>query len=411
MTLNLRSQICMAARQDNVIGKLLVVDDNEMNRDTLSRRLIRAGHTVDLADGGRPALDMIPTGQYDAVLLDVMMPDVDGFEVLEKVRETLSPEQLPIIMVTAKTDSDTIVAALKLGANDYVTKPLDYPVVRARIQTQLALKKARENLAKAHDRMKHDLEAAAEIQRASLPEEFQRAGYQFDWRFFPCEELGGDGLKFTALDDDNVVICLWDVAGHGVSAGLLSVSIAHMLSPGLGRSTLAFEHNDGKVVPVAPAVVAHRLNERFPMDENASRFFTLCYGVLNTRTGTFRYVSAGHPAPVLINSDGVALTEEAETIGGVPIGMVSSNVGDYQENEITLSPGDRMYIYSDGFDEQSNAEDVLFGKARLSKWCTEQVQQSVDNVAEKLYDHLLSWSESTGLSDDASMIVIERNRA
>ena len=132
----------MAARQDSVLGKLLVVDDNEMNRDTLSRRLIRAGHTVDLADGGQTALDMISAGQYDAVLLDVMMPDVDGFEVLKTVRESLSPEQLPIIMATAKTDSDTIVAALNSGANDYVTKPLDFPVVRARIQTQLAFEKS-----------------------------------------------------------------------------------------------------------------------------------------------------------------------------------------------------------------------------------------------------------------------------
>ena len=233
----------MAARQDSVLGKLLVVDDNEMNRDTLSRRLIRAGHTVDLADGGQSALDMISAGQYDAVLLDVMMPDVDGFEVLKTVRENLSPEQLPIIMATAKTDSDTIVAALNSGANDYVTKPLDFPVVRARIQTQLALKKARESLSEANSRMKRELEVAAEVQRASLPDEFEREGYQFSWRFFPCDELGGDGLKFSALDEDTVVVCLWDVSGHGVSAGLLSVSIAHMLSPGLSQSSLAFEHN------------------------------------------------------------------------------------------------------------------------------------------------------------------------
>ena len=399
----------MAARQDTVIGKLLVVDDNEMNRDTLSRRLIRAGHTVDLADGGQKALEMIPAGQYDAVLLDVMMPDVDGFEVLRQVRESLSAEQLPIIMATAKTDSDTIVEALNLGANDYVTKPLDFPVVRARIQTQLALKKARESLSEAHGRMKRELEVAAEIQRASLPDEFQQEGYQFSWRFFPCDELGGDGLKFSAVNDDTVVVCLWDVAGHGVSAGLLSVSISHMLSPGLSQSTLAFERNNGDVSAVPPALVAHRLNERFPMSENASRFFTLCYGVLNTRTGTFRYVSAGHPAPVLVNSGGVDLNAKSEQINGVPIGMVSSNSDDYHENEITLSPGDRLYIYSDGFDEQFNAEEEQFGEDRLRQWCAEQVQQPVENVAEKLYDHLLTWSQSAGLNDDASMIAIERH--
>ena len=401
----------MPAKQDNVLGKLLVVDDNEMNRDTLSRRLIRAGHTVDLADGGQSALDMISAGQYDAVLLDVMMPDVDGFEVLKTVRENLSPEQLPIIMATAKTDSDTIVAALNSGANDYVTKPLDFPVVRARIQTQLALKKARESLSEANHRMKRELEVAAEVQRASLPDEFEREGYQFCWRFFPCDELGGDGLKFSALNEDTVVICLWDVSGHGVSAGLLSVSIAHMLSPGLSQSTLAFEHNNGEVNAVSPALVAQRLNERFPMSENANRFFTLCYGVLNTRTGTFRYVSAGHPTPLLINSKGEVVTAPTEQINSFPIGMVSADTGDFHENEIKLSHGDRMYIYSDGFDEQATAEQEEFGEDRLREWCAEQAQQPVENIAANLYDHLLTWSQSAGLKDDASLIVIERNDA
>ena len=401
----------MAARLDAVVGKLLVVDDNEMNRDTLSRRLIRAGHAVDLADGGQAALEMIPDGQYDAVLLDVMMPEVDGFEVLRQVRTSITPEQLPIIMATAKTDSETIVEALKLGANDYVTKPLDYPVVRARIQTQLALKAARMSLATAHDRMKQDLEAAAEIQQATLPEEFHREGYQFAWRLFPCDELGGDGIKFADLDDENVVICLWDVAGHGVSAGLLSVSIAHMLIPSLSRSSLAFERKEGKVSPVSPAEVAHRLNERFPMDENASRFFTLCYGILNTQTGIFRYVSAGHPEPVLVSSEGTVLSAEEEPVGAIPIGMVSASAGDYHENEITLSPGDRLHIYSDGFDEQTDADDAMFGKVRLRQWCAQQMQHPVEDVAEKLYAHLLTWSQSTGLNDDASMIVIERNHS
>ena len=174
----------MASKHDEVIGKLLVVDDNEANRDTLSRRLKRAGHDVDVADGGQVALQMIAETPYDVILLDVMMPEVDGFEVLKQVRETTPADHLPIIMATAKTDSDTIVDALEMGANDYVTKPLDFPVVRARVQTQLALKKARESLADAHDRMKHDLEAAAEVQMATLPDEVEVDGYEFAWRIF-----------------------------------------------------------------------------------------------------------------------------------------------------------------------------------------------------------------------------------
>jgi two-component system sensor histidine kinase/response regulator len=126
------------------IGRILVVDDNEMNRDMLSRRLTKMGHTVDIAIDGRQALDILEIKKFDLVLLDVMMPEISGLEVLEKVRKKHTIADLPIIMVTAKDQSEDIVEALKLGANDYVTKPVDFPVANARIQTQLKLKRLAE---------------------------------------------------------------------------------------------------------------------------------------------------------------------------------------------------------------------------------------------------------------------------
>ena len=118
-------------------GKLLVVDDNEMNRDMLSRRLSRRGHTVVMADNGQKALELIEQQSFDVVLLDIMMPGISGIEVLEIIRRSYSASDLPVIMATAKADSEDVVAALKLGANDYVIKPLDFPIVLARVQAQL----------------------------------------------------------------------------------------------------------------------------------------------------------------------------------------------------------------------------------------------------------------------------------
>ena len=129
-------------------GALLVVDDDEMNRDMLSWRLLRSGYTVALAASGREALDLIAAGSFDLVLLDVMMPDLNGMDVLQTLRQTYTPSQLPVIMATAKGESEDVVEALKLGANDYVTKPIDYPVALARIQTQLSRKCAEESLRK-----------------------------------------------------------------------------------------------------------------------------------------------------------------------------------------------------------------------------------------------------------------------
>ncbi len=156
----------MAWSSDHVMekGHILVVDDNEMNRDMLTRRLSRCGFTVIAAADGQEALDKIAEHSFDVIVLDITMPRVDGMEVLRRVRETTTATDLPIIMATAKSDSLDVVRALEMGANDYVTKPLDFQVVLARVRTQVSLKRAREDLKLAHARMKADLDAAARVQ-------------------------------------------------------------------------------------------------------------------------------------------------------------------------------------------------------------------------------------------------------
>ncbi len=131
---------------DTAQGSLLVVDDNPMNRDMLARRLARRGYTVAVAADGQEALTMIEAQQFDLVLLDIMMPGISGLDVLKSLRQRYSVTDLPVIMATAKDQSEDIVAALQLGANDYVTKPLDFPVVLARTQTQLSLKRAMQEI-------------------------------------------------------------------------------------------------------------------------------------------------------------------------------------------------------------------------------------------------------------------------
>ena len=125
---------------------LLVVDDNEQNRDMLSRRLARRGYAVATADGGAQALEMIRAAPVDLVLLDIEMPGMSGLEVLKTLRATTTRADLPVIMATARDTGEDIVEALNLGANDYVTKPLDFPVVIARVESQLSLKRAMEEI-------------------------------------------------------------------------------------------------------------------------------------------------------------------------------------------------------------------------------------------------------------------------
>src|SRR6185437_9378914 len=122
--------------------RILVVDDVADNRDVLSRRLVRRGFEVAEASGGRQALEKLSGESFDLVLLDIMMPDLSGNEVLRQLRKTRSDVELPVIMVSAKSQSDDVVESLTLGANDYVIKPIDFSVALARINTQLARKRA-----------------------------------------------------------------------------------------------------------------------------------------------------------------------------------------------------------------------------------------------------------------------------
>ena len=124
--------------------RILIVSDVELNRSMLSRRLERKAFQVETAEGGQEAIEKIRSTTYDLILLDIMMPEVSGYDVLKEVRKTLSPLELPIIMATAKDEGEDMVSAFKLGANDYITKPIDFPVALARIETQLSRKRAME---------------------------------------------------------------------------------------------------------------------------------------------------------------------------------------------------------------------------------------------------------------------------
>ena len=136
----------------DVNGRILVVDDIEENRDLLQRRLVRLGYDVAIADSGQNALDTLNEGGFDLVLLDFMMPVMSGLETLEKLRDKSDRGLLPVIMVSAKSESEDVVQALEIGANDYITKPIDFPVAFARIETHLTLKRAEDTLRNSEER-------------------------------------------------------------------------------------------------------------------------------------------------------------------------------------------------------------------------------------------------------------------
>jgi sigma-B regulation protein RsbU (phosphoserine phosphatase) len=396
-----------------------------MNRDMLARRLERKGYGVAVAHDGGRALELIRDHRFDLVLLDVMMPGLNGLEVLKILREAHTATDLPIIMATARGESEDVVKALALGANDYVTKPLDFPVVLARVQTHLALKRAAEQvkqlerilaernreleqtnarLEKVNDRMSRDLKAAAKIQETFLPRELPHVpGTDFAWLYRPCDELGGDGLNIVPLGGGRIGLYILDVSGHGVASALLSVTLSRALSPPPDPSSILVR--DGNVPDrpeiTPPAEVADRLNRLFPFDQTTGQFTTMIYGILDAATGEFPYVSAGHPGPVHLPAGAGPVILESQ---GLPIGLAEDA---YKERSVRLAAGDRLYLYSDGVPEAMDPAGEQFGYARLLQAIGRGWSKPLQEGVAALLEDIERWRGAASAQDDVAILAVE----
>ena len=405
--------------------RVLVVDDIEANRDVLSRRLNRRGYATVHAADGQEALDRIAADDpYDLVLLDVMMPGMSGLEVLERVRQTRSPAQLPIIMATAKDQADDVVKALTLGANDYVTKPLDFAILMARVQTQLQLKRsvqqvldleqtlrlrnadlerANAELVATSARVSADLQAAAKIQESYLPARPPVVpGYQFAWTYEPCEYLAGDFLNVCPVGRNRFGLYVLDVSGHGVVASLLAVAAARALAPAPDPDSILFHAPDGRATP--PAEVAARLDQKFAWDNNPGQFLTILYALLDADAATLTYVSAGHPAAVLLPAAGQPTSLDQS---GLPIGLG----GTYADHTVPIAVGDRVYIFSDGVIEAMDPAQELFGRDRLIAVLERGRDRCLADSLALLRAELRAWQADAAPKDDVSVLAVERTPA
>lgn len=403
---------------------ILVVDDNEANRESLSRRLSRRGYAASMAADGKEALQLIGTTRYDLVLLDVMMPGISGLEVLEQVRKVHSPTELPVIMATAKDDSHDIARALELGASDYVVKPLDFVVVLARVRTQLELKRsvdrvrsleqsladrnAQLEMANSHltdiaERTRRELMAAAGVQAAFLPVAAPVVpGLKFAWAFRPCQELAGDSFNIFTINAENVGFYVLDVSGHGVAAALLAVAATRILSVYDDPDSIlvhAAAHQKGWL-PAAPAEVAGKLNRKLPWNPGSQQFLTLFYVVLNVVTREMQYVSAGHPGAVRVKKNGQT---EILQGSGLPIGIGET----YEQHACTLHAGERLVLYSDGVTETMNAAGELFGSERLADALRQGAGVNVEESVQRLLGTLDAWRGGGPQADDITVLAVQ----
>ncbi len=394
--------------------KILIADDDIIARKMLQRTLEEWGHEVTPAENGALAFQAFLKDHFQIVITDWMMPEMPGPQLVEKIRALHTPDYIYIIMLTAKSEKEDLVTGMDSGADDFMAKPFDKDELRVRLRAGERVIQLEENLSKRNaeledinQRMKRDLEAAAAIQKSLLPSASPSfKGVKIDWRFRPCDELAGDTLNLFRLDKEHFGFYILDVSGHGVSAALLAVTLSRILSPELSKSSLLKTRDNSPrgFVVNSPAYVANQLNTQFPieMDLEYGQYFTLLYGILNTSTYEMHYVSCGHPGMIYIPQQSEAGVIKSPDL---PIGF--SQTHQYEENVLQLSPGDRLYLYSDGISDAENSAQEFYGTRRMLATLQNSIPMSLGQSLDELLTGVINWSKSPKLKDDATLLAIE----
>jgi sigma-B regulation protein RsbU (phosphoserine phosphatase) len=395
------------------MDQILIADDDNIDRKLLETYLQNSSFEVVSTTNGEEAWNHVSSsnGPPQIVIIDWLMPEMDGIALCKKIREMESPHYIYIILVTTKSMSADMVKGLEAGADDYLTKPYEKAVLLARINVGARiLRLEREKNAQlkkiqtTNRKLQQNMDSAAQIQLSLLPPKKSIIqSFQFDWIFKPSNTLGGDMLHIYRLSDTKVACYVLDVSGHGTDAALLSVTIRNQLT-GNREGTKADESFDSLISfnseKNIPADVIDRLSNHYgDLLEKTGHYFTIVYGVLDTESGIFEYISAGHYNPVLIKGQQFVLSEESS---GTPIGMFHDQA--YVQQKVRLSPQDRLYLFSDGLIEETDKTDEQFGTDRL----VEELKSKPDssNYLENLLKKAGEWSQSDSFKDDVAIVEI-----
>lgn len=335
-------------------GTILIVDDNEMNREMLARHLERQGHTIVTAENGASAFQILGHTSIDLVILDIMMPVMNGYRVLERLKADANIRHIPVIMISALDDMESVIRCIEMGAEDYLPKSFDPVLLKARIEASLEKKRLRDQerhyiqaILESQRILAGELSDAAEYVRNLLPP-FLEEEVKTSWVFVPSAQLGGDSFGYHWLDQDRLAIYLLDVSGHGIGAALLSVSVMNVLR------TQSLAGTDF----TRPELVLSTLNTQFQMDYQNNMFFSIWYGVYHHRKRRLVYSSAGAPPAVLItripedrdNRGGQTLAEPVDVTRLATEGMIVGIREDavYTARSVKVPPGSKLYLFSDG---------------------------------------------------------------
>lgn len=333
-------------------ASILVVDDTPANLQVLAGMLKDRGYKVRPVPSGKLALLAAERDPPDLILLDINMPEMNGYEVCEHLKANDALKGIPIIFISALTEPLDKVRAFALGGVDYLTKPFQMEELHARVETHLKLRRLQTELEEysrhlelARERLKLDLDLAREVQRSFLPLRLlEIPGYEFFAHYESAYEIGGDYYDFILLPSGRVAILLGDVAGKGVVAALLMAKLSAN-----AKFCMLTEPD--------PATAITKLNSLMIDSGIADRFVTLVASVLDPTHHTVTLVSAGHPPPLIYRRDTRTVREAIDNeVTGLPLGVLDGFK--YASCQVALEPGDSILAFTDGVTEATDVQDL-----------------------------------------------------
>jgi sigma-B regulation protein RsbU (phosphoserine phosphatase) len=371
---------------------ILVVDDAPTNIQVVNS-ILKDNYKIRIATNGAKALELVKVVPYpDLILLDVLMPEMDGYEVCTRLKADPGTRDIPVIFLTGQTEIEDETRGFDVGAVDYIHKPFSPAVVKARVQTHLVLRGIRQQLAEQLLAIQKELETARQIQQSILPESVpQVAGLDIAARYIPMAAVAGDFYDFVVLDDKRVGILVADVSGHGMPAAL----IASMLKIALAAQT---DH------AADPAKVMLGLNQAL-CGKFQHHYVTAAYAFVDMEKRTLTYAGAGHPPLLLWGGTSAGVREISEN--GLFLGRFS--FATFSSVEVPLERGDWGLLFTDGISETTNAAQVEFGTERFREFLASERNTSADQLADRLLEELSRWSArrpGEDLDDDITMVAI-----
>jgi phosphoserine phosphatase RsbU/P len=385
--------------------RILIVDDEPFNVDYLEQELADLDCELLTAMNGQQALEKIRSAHPDLVLLDIMMPIMDGFAVLEQVKAEPAIRNIPIIVISANSDLQSVVKGIQKGADDYLPKPFEPTILHARISASLDRKRLRDQEQLYLKSLENELNIARHIQQEFLPIEMPEVpGWEIAAYFKAAKFVAGDYYDSFLLPDGNLILVVGDVCGKGVGAALFMTLFRSLLRATSSAGYLSEETNAASYSPTERIGSAIGITNRYVASthEQALVFSTVFIAVLDVTSGTLTYINAGNEAPVLIRAGG--MLEELRPTGPV-VGFMPD--AKFFVKETVLEHGDGLLIFTDGIPDSKNSQDEFFGHERLKDFLDQGDAAPAERV-KRLGSELDKFIDAADQFDDITILSVRR---